>query len=64
MSQNGQTQFKNLAAFVDHFGTLYIKGLKNVNINQWKRTYLGKLTLHLSVLYSCVAVCFSEYGKW
>ena len=37
MSQNGQTRFKNLAAFAvgflkcvlpDHFGTLYIKGLK------------------------------------
>ena len=37
MSQNGQTHFKNLAAFVvrflkcvcDHFGTLCMKGLKN-----------------------------------
>ena len=32
MSQNGQTHFKNLAAFAatvsDHFGTLCIKGLK------------------------------------
>ena len=27
MSQNGQTHFKNLAAFTDHFGTLCIKGL-------------------------------------
>ena len=28
MSQNGQTHFKNLAAFVDHFGTLCIKELQ------------------------------------
>ena len=28
MSQNGQTHFKNLAAFADHFGTLCTKGLK------------------------------------
>ena len=28
MSQNGQTHFKNLAAFADHFGTLCIKALR------------------------------------
>ena len=35
MSQNGQTHFKNLAAFVagvfDHFGTLCIKALRENN---------------------------------
>ena len=37
MSENGQTHFKNLAAFAarflnysDHFGTLCIKGLKAI----------------------------------
>ena len=46
MSQNGQTHFKNLAAFAarflnvsDHFGTLCIKGLNYGYIKTYRMWY-------------------------
>ena len=53
MFQNGQTHFKNLAAFAasflsvfDHFGTLYIKGLMNIRYYHYIITKIYGWSIH------------------
>ena len=60
MSQNGQTHFKNLAAFAilsDHFGALCIKGLMILTLELMDTFYLQVSSKQLSDMFS-ISFCF------
>ena len=56
MSKNGQTHFKNLAAFPDHFGTLFIKVLITYIIS----TYANTFSFHLRTKYEAFFLLITQ----